>query len=63
MLYCDVQLTGVTLWNMLFCGILRSFGLLYVEMLDVFDARPRIASWVPGTFAISVTLIGKKPQG
>ena len=59
MLYCDVQLTGVTLWNMLFCGILRSFGLLYVEMLDVFDARPRIASWVPGAFAISVTLIGK----
>jgi hypothetical protein len=40
-------LMGTVLVNMLIPGTIKSFGVLFVEFLEVFDATPMVASWIP----------------
>lgn len=46
-------LLGSTLVNTLIPGLIKSFGVLFVEFLSVFNASPSTAMWIPGlTFAL-----------
>nr|XP_022907737.1 monocarboxylate transporter 13 isoform X1 [Onthophagus taurus] len=40
-------LFGATLVNILIPGTVKSFGVLFVEFLEVFDAGPSAAAWIP----------------
>lgn len=40
-------LFGTLLINMLIPGTVKSFGVLFIEFLEVFDATPLAASWIP----------------
>lgn len=40
-------LFGSILVNILIPGTVKSFGILFVEFLEVFDASPAAAAWIP----------------
>lgn len=40
-------LFGSTLVNILVPGTIKSFGVLFVEFLEVFEASPAQAAWIP----------------
>lgn len=40
-------LFGSTLVNILVPGTVKSFGVLFVEFLEVFEASPAEAAWIP----------------
>lgn len=40
-------LAGATLVNVLVPGTVKSFGVLFVEFLEAFDASPAVAAWIP----------------
>lgn len=40
-------LAGSTLVNILVPGTVKSFGVLFVEFLEAFDASPATAAWIP----------------
>ncbi|KAK5639525.1 hypothetical protein RI129_012017 [Pyrocoelia pectoralis] len=42
-----VVLFGATLVNLLVPGTVKSFGVLFVEFLEVFEASPTSAAWIP----------------
>lgn len=42
-----VVLFGATLVNLLVPGTVKSFGVLFVEFLEVFKATPAAAAWIP----------------
>ncbi|XP_077283467.1 solute carrier family 16 member hermes [Arctopsyche grandis] len=45
--YGWLVLAGAMLVNILVPGTVKSFGVLFVEFLDVFDAGPAAAAWIP----------------
>uniref|UniRef100_A0A646QDR5 Monocarboxylate transporter 9 n=1 Tax=Hemiscolopendra marginata TaxID=943146 RepID=A0A646QDR5_9MYRI len=46
-------LLGTVIVNTLIPGLIKSFGVLFVEFLNVFQASPSAAAWIPGlTFAL-----------
>lgn len=40
-------LLGATMVNVLVPGTVKSFGVLFVEFLEVFQASPATAAWIP----------------
>lgn len=40
-------LAGSTLVNILIPGTVKSFGVLFMEFLEAFDASPKTALWIP----------------
>lgn len=40
-------LAGSTLVNILVPGTIKSFGVLFLEFLEAFDASPSTAAWIP----------------
>uniref|UniRef100_T1JCF8 Major facilitator superfamily (MFS) profile domain-containing protein n=1 Tax=Strigamia maritima TaxID=126957 RepID=T1JCF8_STRMM len=46
-------LLGTVIVNSVLSGLLKSFGILFLEFLNVFHASPYSAAWIPGlTFAL-----------
>lgn len=46
--------------NLLIPGTIKSFGVLFVEFLDVFDASPAAAAWIPSLCYFLYSSLGKK---
>ncbi|KAG5311309.1 MOT7 protein, partial [Acromyrmex insinuator] len=40
-------LLAAVMVNLLIPGTIKSFGVLFVEFLDIFDASPAAAAWIP----------------
>lgn len=45
--------------NLLIPGTIKSFGVLFVEFLDVFDASPAAAAWIPSLCYFLYSSLGK----
>ena len=57
MLY--LSLAAITFWNNLVSGTLKSFGVLYLEYLDLYQRGPVMTAWLGFSFSITITLIGR----
>lgn len=45
--------------NLLIPGTVKSFGVLFVEFLEVFDASPSAAAWIPALCYFLYSSLGK----
>ena len=45
--------------NLLIPGTVKSFGVLFVEFLEVFDASPAAAAWIPALCYFLYSSLGK----
>lgn len=54
-----VILTSAVLVNVLIPGTVKSFGVLFVEFLEVFQASPTTASWMPALCYFLYSSLGK----
>lgn len=45
--------------NFLIPGTVKSFGVLFVEFLEVFDASPAAAAWIPALCYFLYSSLGK----
>lgn len=52
-------LLGATLVNVLVPGTVKSFGVLFVEFLEVFDASAAAAAWIPALCYFLYSSLGK----
>ena len=52
-------LFGSTLVNVLIPGTIKSFGVLFVEFLEVFEASPSTAAWIPALCYFLYSSLGK----
>ena len=57
--YCMFCITGLVLMNVIMIGMFKSFGIIYVELQEVYDASPSIASWVASAQQLTFALFGK----
>lgn len=56
-------LAGSMLVNLLVPGTVKSFGVLFVEFLEAFDASPAAAAWIPALCYFLYSSLGKaKPR-
>lgn len=53
-------LLAAVMVNLLIPGTIKSFGVLFVEFLDVFDASPAAAAWIPSLCYFLYSSLGKK---
>lgn len=53
-------LAGSMMVNILIPGTIKSFGVLFVEFLDVFKASPATAAWIPALCYFLYSSLGKK---
>lgn len=58
-------LLAAVMVNLLIPGTIKSFGVLFVEFLNVFDASPAAAAWIPSLCYFLYSSLGKKrtPRG
>lgn len=54
------MLLAAVMVNLLIPGTIKSFGVLFVEFLDVFDASPAAAAWIPSLCYFLYSSLGKK---
>lgn len=52
-------LFGATLVNMLIPGTIKSFGVLFVEFIEVFEASAATAAWIPALCYFLYSSLGK----
>lgn len=52
-------LAGSMMVNILVPGTVKSFGVLFVEFLEVFDASPAAAAWIPALCYFLYSSLGK----
>lgn len=52
-------LGGSMLVNILVPGTVKSFGVLFVEFLEAFDASPATAAWIPALCYFLYSSLGK----
>lgn len=52
-------LVGSVLVSLLIPGTIKSFGILFVEFLEVFNASPVAASWIPALTYFLYCSLGK----
>ncbi|KAK2154398.1 hypothetical protein LSH36_269g04014 [Paralvinella palmiformis] len=52
-----VIMIAITFWNNLVSGTLKSFGVLYLEYLDLYQRGPVMTAWLGFSFSITITLI------
>lgn len=52
-------LFGSMLVNILVPGTIKSFGVLFVEFLDSFEASPSAAAWIPALCYFLYSSLGK----
>lgn len=52
-------LGGSMLVNLLVPGTVKSFGVLFVEFLEAFDASPSAAAWIPALCYFLYSSLGK----
>lgn len=45
--------------NLFIPGTVKSFGVLFVEFLEVFDASPAAAAWIPALCYFLYSSLGK----
>lgn len=55
-------LAGSMLVNLLVPGTVKSFGVLFVEFLEAFDASPATAAWIPALCYFLYSSLGKSLQ-
>lgn len=53
-------LLGSTVVNILVPGTIKSFGVLFVEFLEAFDASPATAAWIPALCYFLYSSLGNK---
>ena len=58
--YCMLCISGLVLMNVIMIGMFKSFGIIYVELQEVYDASPSIASWVASAQQLTFALFGKR---
>lgn len=51
-------LLGTVIVNTLIPGLVKSFGVLYVEFINIFDATPSSVSWIPAIAFALYNLLG-----
>lgn len=51
-------LIGATLVNILVPGTIKSFGVLFVEFIEVFEASPSTAAWIPALCYFLYSFLG-----
>lgn len=54
-------LAGSVLVNILVPGTVKSFGVLFVEFLEVFNATPAAAAWIPALCYFLYSSLGQPP--
>lgn len=52
-------LLGSTLVNILVPGTVKSFGVLFLEFIEVFEATQREAAWIPSLCYFLYSSLGK----
>lgn len=52
-------LFGATLVNLLVPGTIKSFGVLFVEFMEAFDASASTAAWIPALCYFLYSSLGK----
>lgn len=52
-------LLAAVMVNLLIPGTIKSFGVLFVEFLNVFDASPAAAAWIPSLCYFLYSSLGK----
>lgn len=52
-------LFGSTLVNLLIPGTIKSFGVLFVEFIETFEASPAAAAWIPALCYFLYSSLGK----
>ncbi|ELT93266.1 hypothetical protein CAPTEDRAFT_211969 [Capitella teleta] len=55
---CLCVLAAVGLWNFLVAGTMKSFGLFYLEWLELYGESPVTTSWVGSLFCLLLTIGG-----
>lgn len=53
-------LAGSMLVNLLVPGTIKSFGVLFVEFIEAFDASPATAAWIPALCYFLYSSLGKR---
>lgn len=53
-------LAGSMLVNILVPGTVKSFGVLFVEFLEAFEASPSTAAWIPALCYFLYSSLGKR---
>lgn len=53
-----MALLGTVIVNTLIPGLVKSFGVLYVEFINIFDATPSSVSWIPAIAFALYNLLG-----
>lgn len=48
----------MALWNFCVAATMKSFGVLYVEFIDLYGEGPSVTGWIDGTFGAVYTIIG-----
>ena len=58
-LYSKILLfSGISYAQILLNGFIRSFGIIYVELLDVYQEGPLTTSWIPSSYAMAIMITG-----
>ncbi len=52
------NIAGVLWWNMMTGGFLKSYGLFYVEFLDLYGEGPTKTAWILSCFSIMYLVPG-----
>ena len=54
-----VPFSALFTWNTLLAGTMKSFGVLYLEFLELYQRGPVATAWIGCTFSLVLTLMGK----
>ncbi|KAK2141120.1 hypothetical protein LSH36_1157g00005 [Paralvinella palmiformis] len=51
-------MTALFVWNTLLAGTMKSFGVIYLEFLELYQRGPVATAWMGCTFSLVLTLMG-----